>query len=292
MIREAALDRPVSARPAAGPRVRLSPATLGGYAILTLLALLYLIPLMFVFFVSLMSGRQFALNAASFPDPILWSNYPEAWVKGSFGTYFVNSLTYTVAIVAGSLIIATLAAFPIARGHIRWSNGFYILFLSGILLPAGIIPQFFILQQLGLYNTKIGYILLWWSRIALPIFILSGFIKTIPTELDDAAAIDGCNEFGIFFRIIVPLITPALVTAAIFSFYFTWGDFLHPLIYLNDPQLYTISVALRTFADPSTVTNWGAIFAMSTLALVPVFVVFIFFQRYLIEGITLTGLKE
>ena len=117
--------------------------------ILALLALIYLIPLLFVLFVSLMSSRQFALNAASIPDPIMWSNYPDAWVKGSFNTYFVNSLIYTFAIVIGTLIIATLAAFPIARGHLRGSNGFYMLFLSGILLPAGIIPQFFIMQQLG-----------------------------------------------------------------------------------------------------------------------------------------------
>src|SRR3712207_4042522 len=111
--------RPVAAPPVASQRVRLSPAALGGYAILALLALLYLIPLMFVFFVSLMSSRQFALNAASFPDPILWSNYPDAWIKGSFGTYLVNSLFYTVTIVFGSLIISTLAAFQIATGHLR-----------------------------------------------------------------------------------------------------------------------------------------------------------------------------
>src|SRR5262249_6563188 len=156
-------------------------------AFLALLALIFLVPLGFVLGVSLMASRQFDLNAASFPDPIMWSNYPTAWVKGTFNTYFVNSLIYTSAIVAGTLIIATLAAFPIARGHLRGTNGFYILFLSGILLPAGIIPQFFILQQLGLYNTPLGYILLWCSRVALPIFVLTGFIKGIPTELDDAA---------------------------------------------------------------------------------------------------------
>ena len=161
-------------------------------------------------FVSLMSSRQFALNAASFPDPVLWSNYPDAWVKGSFGTYFVNSLIYTVAIVAGSLIIATLAAFPIARGHLRGSNYYYLLFLSGILLPAGIIPQFFIMQQLGIYDTRLGYILLWWSRIALPIFIITGFIKSIPSELDDAAAMDGCPYLQYILQIVMPLLEAGL----------------------------------------------------------------------------------
>ena len=109
-----------------------------------------------------------------------------------------------------ALIIATLAAFPIARGHLRGSNYYYPLFLSGILIPAGIIPQFFIMQQLGIYDTRIGYILLWWSRIALPIFILTGFIKGIPSELNDAAAIDGCPYIQYVFQIIVPLLKPAL----------------------------------------------------------------------------------
>ena len=122
MIQEDVLNRSVVARPAAERRVRISLATIGGYAVLSLLGLLFLIPLLLVLFVSLMSTRQFAINAASFPDPILWSNYPAAWVKGSFGAYFLNSLFYTVTIVAGSLIISTLAAFPIARCHLRGSN--------------------------------------------------------------------------------------------------------------------------------------------------------------------------
>jgi len=112
-----------------------SPGMVGAYAILALLAVLYLIPLAFVLRVSLMSSRQFALNAAWLPDPIMWANYPTAWVKGAFSTYFVNSLVYTFAIVAVTLIISTLAAFPIARGHLRGTNVFYIVFLSGILLP-------------------------------------------------------------------------------------------------------------------------------------------------------------
>ena len=153
------------------------------------------------------------------------------------------------------------------------------------------IPECILFAKLGWLNSFWPLLLPRVGGQAFFIFMIMQFIRGIPRELDDAAAIDGCGEFGIFWRIILPLVTPALVTAAIFSFYFTWGDFLHPLIYLNDPRLYTVSVALRTFADPSTVTNWGAIFAMSTLSLIPVFVVFIFFQRYLIEGISTSGLK-
>ncbi len=117
------------------------------------------------------------------------------------------------------------------------------------------------------------------------------FIRGIPKDLDEAAEIDGCGVVGFFFRIILPLIRPALVTAAIFSFYFTWEDFLTPLVYLNSPKLYTISLALRSFADPQAATDWGAIFAMSALSLVPVLVIFVVFQRYLVEGISTTGIK-
>jgi raffinose/stachyose/melibiose transport system permease protein len=290
VIREDALDRSVAARPVAGPRVRLGPAAIGGYAILALLALLYLIPLMFVFFVSLMSGRQFALNAASFPDPILWSNYPEAWVKGSFGTYFVNSLFYTFTIVFGSLIIATLAAFPIARGHLRWSNGFYILFLSGILIPAGIIPQFFIMQQLGIYDTRLGYILLWWSRIALPIFIITGFIKTIPAELDDAAAIDGCPYVRYILQIVVPLLKPALSVVGLILAIRTWNDIIGPVIFLPSRAVKPISAGLLQFFAENT-AEFTLIAAAIAITASPLLLLYIFTQRYIIAGMTSGALK-
>jgi multiple sugar transport system permease protein len=117
------------------------------------------------------------------------------------------------------------------------------------------------------------------------------FIRGLPIELDEAAEMDGCSKVGIFFRVILPLLKPAPLTAAIFAFYWSWDDFQTPLIYLNDPKLYTISLALRSFADPSSVTNWGGVFAMGILALIPIFVVFILFQKYLVEGISTTGLQ-
>ena len=290
MIRDDALDQSVAARPATDRRVRLSPALVGGYAILTLLALLYLIPLMFVFFVSLMSSRQFALNAASFPDPILWSNYPEAWIKGSFNTYFVNSLIYSVTIVFGSLIIATLAAFPIARGHLRWSNGFYILFLSGILIPAGIIPQFFIMQQLGIYDTRLGYILLWWSRIALPIFIITGFIKSIPSELDDAAAIDGCPYIQYVFHVIMPLLKPALSVVGLILAIRTWNDIIGPVIFLPSRAVKPISAGLLQFFAENT-AEFTLIAAAIAITASPLLLLYIFTQRYIIAGMTSGALK-
>ena len=117
------------------------------------------------------------------------------------------------------------------------------------------------------------------------------FIKGIPRDLDEAAVLDGCGRFAMFFHIIMPLSKSAMVTSAIFSFYWRWEDFVGPLLYLKKPKLYSVSVALKLFADPNSVTDWGAMFAMSFLSLIPVFLIFLFLQKYIVEGINTTGLK-
>jgi len=290
VIRQGAVDLAVPERRATPLHIGIRPGMIGGYVILALLALIYLIPLGFVLFVSLMSSRQFALSAASFPDPIMWSNYPTAWVKGAFNTYFLNSLVYTFAIVFGTLIISTLAAFPIARGHLRGTNVFYIVFLSGILLPAGIIPQFFILQQLGLYNTQLGYILLWCSRVALPIFVLTGFIKTIPSELDDAAAIDGCPYIRYVFQIIVPLLKPALSVVGLILAIRVWNDIIGPVIFLPSKDIKPISAGLFQFFTENA-ADWTLIAAAILITASPLVLVYVFAQRYIIAGVTGGALK-
>jgi raffinose/stachyose/melibiose transport system permease protein len=290
VIREDELERTAAERPATGSRLGIRPGMIGGYVILALLALIYLIPLLFVLFVSLMSSRQFALNAASFPDPILWSNYPEAWVKGAFNSYFANTLLYTFTVVFGTLIIATLAAFPIARAHVRWTNGFYLLFLSGILLPAGIIPQFFVMQQLGIYDTRFGYIMLWLSRVALPIFILTGFIKGIPSELDDAAAIDGCPYIRYILQVIVPLLAPALSVVGLIVAIRVWNDIIGPVIFLPSNSIKPISAGLLQFFAEFA-AQWTLIAAAIAITASPLVLLYLFTQRYIIAGMTSGALK-
>ena len=154
-----------------------------------------------------------------------------------------------------------------------------------------IIPQYIVFSWLDWINTFIPLLLPRFFGNAFFIFLMMQFIRGIPVDLDEAAEIDGCSKAGIFFRVILPLIQPALITSAIFSFYWTWEDFLTPLIYLNDIKLFTVSVALRSFSDPSAATDWGAVFAMSALSLVPMFIISFIFQRYLVEGISTSGLK-
>jgi raffinose/stachyose/melibiose transport system permease protein len=290
VIRQTTAELALPRRRATGVRLRLSPAAVGGYALLVVLGLIYLIPLLFVLSVSLMSTRQFAINAASIPDPIMWSNYTTAWVKGTFSTYFVNSVIYTFTIVCGTLLISTLAAFPIARGHLRGTNLFYIVFLSGILLPVGYIPQFFILQNLGLFNTQVGYVLLWCSRVALPIFVLTGFIKTIPTELDDAAAIDGCSYIRYVLQIILPLLKPALSVVGLILAIRVWNDIIGPVIFLPSKNIKPISAGLLQFFAENA-ADWTLIAAAILITALPLVLLYVFAQRYIVAGITSGAIK-
>jgi multiple sugar transport system permease protein len=162
-----------------------------------------------------------------------------------------------------------------------------------MILPHQVImvPQFIIFFKMGWVNTFLPMIIPHWGGTAFFIFLMIQFTRGIPIEMDQSAMIDGCNKFTIYTKIIFPLIKPALITATIFSFYWRWDDFLNALLYLNRPRNFTVSLALRMFSDPGTSTDWGAIFAMGTLSIVPVLIIFFVFQKYIIEGIATTGVK-
>ncbi len=163
-----------------------------------------------------------------------------------------------------------------------------------LMLPYQVImiPQFIIFQKLHWVNTFAPLILPMFMGQPFFIFLMVQFIRGIPAELDESAYLDGCGMFRIFTHIMFPLITPAVITTVIFSFYWRWDDFLGPLLYLNKPSLFTVSLALKMFSDPMTSTDWGAIFAMGTVSLLPILAIFVAFQKHLVEGISTTGLKS
>jgi multiple sugar transport system permease protein len=261
------------------------------------LCLVMIYPIIWMFASSFKGPDEIWTNVtALIPERFAFENYTIGWAGFggiSFATYFRNSLIYagigTVFVVLSSAIIA----YGFARIRFTGRNFWFTCMILTLMLPRQVllIPQYILFNELGWVNTFLPLVVPRLTGSAFFIFLLMQFIRGLPRELDEAAEIDGASRFGIFWRIILPLTQPALITAAIFSFYWTWEDFLSPLIYLNDPRLYTVSLALRAMSDPNAFTNWGAIFAMATLSLVPVFTIFIFFQRYLIHGISTTGLK-
>jgi multiple sugar transport system permease protein len=223
-------------------------------------------------------------------------NFVRGWAYNgstSFGTFFKNSFFVTVVSTIGAVIASSLVAFGFARIRFRGNGFWYACMFLTMMLPYQVVmvPQFIIFHRIGWVNTFLPLIVPQFGGQAFFIFLMVQFIRGIPHELDQSAMIDGCSKFSIYLRIIFPLIKPALITATIFSFYWRWDDFLGPLLYLNRPRNFTVSLALRMFSDPMSSTDWGAIFAMGTLSLIPVLAIFVLFQKYIVEGLVTTGLK-
>jgi multiple sugar transport system permease protein len=241
-------------------------------------------------------------NDLIFREPGLWlnslemGNYTDGWsaLSHPFGHYMLNSAIVVVGSILGNLISCSMAAYAFARLQFSGKKLFFGIMLLTIMLPfhVVIVPQYIMFSQIGWVNT-------FWPLIvpkllatdAFFVFLMVQFIRGLPKELDEAARIDGAGHPRIFLRVILPLMVPALATTTIFTFIWTWNDFFGALIYLTDPEMFTVPVALRAFVDSQSATSWGSLFAMSIVSLLPVFLVFLFGQRFLIKGIATTGIK-
>jgi multiple sugar transport system permease protein len=237
-----------------------------------------------------------------FRTPGLWlndvyiQNYTDGWyaLSSPFGQYIINSAIVVIGAIAGNLFSCTLAAYAFARLRFRFRTLWFAIMLMTIMLPIHVVlvPQYIIFNKLGFVNTFVPLILpKFLATDAFFVFLMVQFIRGVPRELDEAARLDGCGHWKIFSRVMVPLMGPALGTTAIFTFIWTWSDFFTPLIYLTNPIAYTVPVALRSFLDATTASNWGAMFAMSVVTLIPLFLAFLFGQRFLVRGIATTGGK-
>ena len=261
------------------------------------MSIIVLYPILWMISSSFKTHTEIFQNALSLiPHQFNFDNYIQGW-KGfgdiSFYTFFKNSFIISITATLGQVATSAAAAYGFARVNFVGKKFWFVVMLLTLFLPREvlIVPQYVLFNTLGWTNTFKPLILPRFFAMPFFTFLTYQFILGIPKELDEAAKIDGCGEFGIFFRIILPNITPALITTFIFQFYWTWQDFLSPLLYLRSNNLYPVSLALKLFSDPVSITNWGAMFAMAVLSLVPIFTLFIFFQKYLVEGISTTGLK-
>jgi len=249
-----------------------------------------------------MLASSFRPTDVIFRSPGLWvndlyvKNYTEGWnaLSSSFGHYMINSAIVVIGAIAGNLFACSLAAYAFARLKFRLRTVWFSIMLLTIMLPfhVVVVPQYIIFNKLGFVNTFVPLILpKFLATDAFFVFLMVQFIRGIPRELDEAALIDGCGHWRIFTRVMLPLMGPAIATSAIFTFIWTWSDFFTPLIYLTDPIAYTVPIALRSFLDSTSGSNWGAMFAMSILSVIPIFLAFLFGQRFLVKGIATTGGK-
>ncbi|MGW1271646.1 carbohydrate ABC transporter permease [Streptomyces sp. NPDC002491] len=266
------------------------------HAALIACALLMLYPVLWMVVSSLRPSSEIFRNAGIALTDLRVKNYSNGWnaFGRPFSHYLVNSLIVVVGAIIGNLLACSLAAYAFARLEFRAKRLWFALMLVTIMLPIHvlIVPQYVMYSQLGWVNTFLPLIVpKFLATDAFFIFLMVQFIRGIPRELDEAARIDGAGQGRIFFQIILPLMIPALATTAIFTFIWTWNDFYTQLIYLTDPDKYTTPIALRALVDQQSATDWGSVFSMSVMTLLPVFLVFLFGQRFLLRGIATTGGK-
>jgi multiple sugar transport system permease protein len=263
------------------------------YATLVFFGLIFLLPFVWMLSTSVKPNDQvFVYPPQWIPHPILWNNYVDALTQVPFLKYFRNTLFISSMTIVGNLLSCSLVAYGFSR--VRWigRDAVFLIVLATMMLPTAttLVPLYVIFRKLGWMGTFNPLVVPPFFGTAFFIFLLRQFFMTIPMDLSDAARIDGENEFGIFFRIILPLSKPALATVALFSFLWSWSDFFGPLIFLTNENLYTISLGLVQFQSRYD-TAWGQVMAASTVFTLPVLVLFFVAQRQFVEGVTVTGLK-
>jgi len=231
------------------------------------------------------------------PSQFYFGHYPQgfAGVQGTpFMRFIFNSIIISSLAIVGNLISCTMAGFAFARLKFRFKGIAFALMLMTVMLPIHVvlIPRYIMFNKLNLINTFVPLVLpKFLATDGFFVFLIIQFIRGIPISLDEAAIIDGCSYKMLFWKIILPLTKPALISTAIFTFLWTWDDFLSQLVYLSRTSKYTVQLGLRLFLDSSSRSDWGATFAMSVMSLIPCLIVFAALQKYIVEGIATTGLK-
>lgn len=266
------------------------------HVLMFLFSLLMIYPLLWLISSAFKPNGEIFSNAASLlPKEFTWEHYTTGW-KGfggfTFTGFFTNSLFIALTSAFGMVISSAFIAFGFARINFKGRGFWFVMMIVTMMLPGQVmmIPRFVLFNAFGWVGSYLPMTITAFFGSGFNIFLIMQFIRGIPRDLDEAAKIDGCSWYGIFVRIMLPLIIPSLVTVGVLTFIGSWEDFMGALLYLNKPKMYTVAYALKMFNDQAQ-TDYGATFAMSVLSLIPVLTLFFFFQKNLVEGISIQGLK-
>lgn len=259
------------------------------YIFLTAFGLLWLLPVVFMLFTALKSPADLFSGASLFsiPKHIEWSNFTDAWLEGNMSVYMRNSMFIALVKVPAGIFIAALGAFALTRLNYKWSNPTFVLILIGMMIPVQVtlVPLSMFLKWTNLIDTHLGIILVYLGfGIPFAVLVLRGFFRTIPKELDDAARIDGCSDFGLFWRILLPIAMPAVATLVILDFLSTWNEFLLSQIFLTSNELRTIPSGLMIFKGEFG-TNYGLMNAGVLISVIPILIIYLVFQKYFVQGL-------
>lgn len=272
---------------------RSTVKTLLSHTFLIGIGLFFALPFYWLASTALKTDQQiFKIPPVWIPDPVVWENFPRALTYVPFARLTFNTLTICLLTMIGTILSCSMVAYSLAKVQWRGRNWIFYSLLATMILPGQVtmIPTFTIFKALGWIGTPLPLIVPSFFGSAFYIFLLRQFFMTIPAELSDAARLDGCSDWMIFRRIVLPLSKPALATVGLFTFLGNWNDFLGPLLYLNDERTYTLAMGLQRFVSQHG-AEWAMLMAASTIMTIPIIVLFFFAQRTFIQGISTTGMK-
>ncbi|OCT13031.1 hypothetical protein A8709_21335 [Paenibacillus pectinilyticus] len=261
--------------------------------LLWVICLLHMYPILLVLISSVKTKHELAVNSFGFPREFTLTYFKTAFQTMHYFQSVYNTLLIAIVSVIGSVLIASMAAYAISRKNNRFYNTMYVVFLAGLIIPfqMTMIPLYKVMLGFHLINTYQGVIFIYLATLApFSVFLLTGFVKSIPRELEEAASIDGCGMYRTFFAIVFPLLKPALTTVSILNLFTIWNDFLMPLLYLNDSHKMTLTVQLSSFRG-LYFNDWSLIFAGVCMIVAPMLLVYLYAQRFIIGGITAGALK-
>lgn len=291
-------ERPTPVRvapPAGGPSLGERTMSVFSRGFLVLWAILVVLPLLWALLTSFKSDREIFTSPWGLPEVWRFDNFARAWTEGNIGTYFVNSLIVVVCATVLVMLLGAMTAYVIARYTFPGRDVLYYAFVAGMAFPIflALVPLFFVVRNLGLLGTYPGLILVY-AAYALPftVFFLVGFFRTLPGSLIEAALLDGCSHAGVFFRIMLPLARPGIISVGIFNFLGLWNQFILPLVLMPDKNRYVLSQGLAVLAaNQGYRSDWSALFAGLVIAILPVLAVYVAFQRKIQEGLAFGGFK-
>lgn len=261
--------------------------------ILLIMVIICIYPIVWMFFGSMKDKAEFYTNIWGLPKQIHLDNYIAAWKNADLGRRFINSLIVTLGSMCIMIPVTSCAAYAVARLNFKGKNLIYMYLLLGIMIPAGVlgIPTFTVAMKMGLLNSHLGLMLIYVAQnIAMGMFIMRGFFISLPRELEEAAMIDGCSRFGCFVRIIVPLARAGVATQVIFNGLTIWNDYFMANIMITKDELRTLPLSIANFVGKHS-TNYPELFAMLTMATIPVIIVFVLSQKSFIEGVAAGAVK-
>jgi len=275
---------PVNGAPIKARRYRPSGWRAVNYLLALGLVSLYLFPLLFLVNTALKEPAEFVKNPSGITQGVALHNFVDAWQAGGFGALLLNSVVYAFVCATLGTFLSLLIAFPVARGYVRWSRTIGVLFVLALFLPNVLVTQFQLILQLGLYNSRLGYMLLLTSGLGVGPLLIISYLRSLPKELDEAAAMDGCGYFRFIWTFVVPLCKPVLTTVFILQTIAIWNDIIGATIYLSSPALKTISQGLFAFQGQNGNNQWALLSAATLIVAAPLIIVYLVFQRFFISG--------